>query len=92
VLNAKKIPLVCYCHVGFSGAILYVGSEFQVIGALSGKQAAKILKEGAKPDTIPVAMQDDLKILVDLKTAKKLGIDLPLSILQIAKEVDSERK
>ncbi len=92
VIGAKKIPAVCYCHVGFSGAILYVGSEFKKIGAYSGQQAVRILKEGAKPESLPVRIQEDLTILVDLKTSKKLGIELPLGILQIAKTVDSERK
>ena len=69
-----------------------MGSEFKKIGALSGTQAVKILKEGAKPENLPVLIQDDLKILVDLKAAKKMGIELPMGILQIAKTVESERK
>lgn len=92
VISAKNIPAVAFAHVGFSGAVLYVGSEFNTIGAYSGSQAAKILKEGAKPEALPVLMQDDLTILVDLKTSKKLGINLPMGILQIAKDVSSERK
>lgn len=92
VVSGKNIPAVCFCHVGFSGAVLYVGSEFKTIGAYSGSQAAKILKGGVKPETLPVLIQDDLTILVDLKTSKKLGINLPMGILQIAKDVSSERK
>jgi putative tryptophan/tyrosine transport system substrate-binding protein len=92
VTNPANIPVVSYCHVGFSGGILYVGSEFDTIGEMSGIQAAKILKEGAKPESLPVGIQEDLKILVDLKAAKKMGIDLPMGILQIAKSVDSEKK
>ncbi len=92
VIGAKKIPAVCYCHVGFSGAVLYVGSEFKKIGIFSGQQAVKILKEGAKPETLPVRIQEDLTILVDLKTSKKMGIELPLGILQIAKTVESVKK
>ena len=92
LIQPKKIPLVCYCHVGFSGAILYVGSEFKRIGALSGTQAVKILKEGSAPETLPILMQDDLSILVDLEVSNKMGIELPMEILQIAKEVTSERK
>lgn len=92
VISSKKIPAVCYCHVGFSGAVLYVGSEFKKIGIFSGQQAVKILKDGAKPESLPVLIQDDLTILVDLKTSKKLGIELPLGILQIAKTVESEKK
>jgi putative tryptophan/tyrosine transport system substrate-binding protein len=89
VVNPKKIPVVCYCHVGFPGAVLYLGSEFKTIGALSGTQAVKILKQGVKPETLPVLLQDNLTILVDLKATKNLGIELPLGILQIAKSVDS---
>jgi putative tryptophan/tyrosine transport system substrate-binding protein len=92
VIGNKKIPSICFAHVGFSGAVLYVGSEFDQIGAYSGSQAAKILKDGVKPETLPVMIQDELKILVDLKTAKKLGIELPLGILQISKAVESEKK
>jgi putative tryptophan/tyrosine transport system substrate-binding protein len=92
VTDQKNIPVVSFCHVGFQGGVLYVGSEFKKIGALSGTQAVKILKEGAKPENLPVLVQDDLKILVDLKAAKRMGIELPMGILQIAKTVESERK
>jgi putative ABC transport system substrate-binding protein len=92
VINPKKIPLVCYCHVGFNGAVLYVGSEFKKIGALSGAQAEKILKQGVRPEALPVLMQEDLTILVDEMTTRKLGIELPMGILQIAKSVDSVRE
>ncbi|HNY65636.1 MAG TPA: ABC transporter substrate binding protein [Deltaproteobacteria bacterium] len=92
VIAPKNIPAICYAHVGFSGAVLYVGSEFDQIGAYAGAQAARILKEGVKPETLPVLMQEDLKILVDVKTSRKLGIELPMGILQIAKSVESEKK
>jgi len=91
LIEENKIPAVCYCHVGFSGAILYVGSEFKRIGALSGTQAAKILKEGAVPEMLPILIQEELTILVDIEASKKVGIELPLEILQIAKEVTAER-
>lgn len=92
VTNAANIPVISYCHVGFSGGVLYVGSEFEKIGELSGIQAAKILKEGTRPESLPIAIQEDLKILVDLKAAKRMGIELPMGILQIAKSVDTGRK
>ena len=92
VTEPRKVPSVCFCHVGFSGAVLYVGSEFKRIGALSGAQAVKILKEGAKPESLPVMIQDDLTILVDLDASKRMGIELPMEILQIAKEVTTVRK
>ena len=92
IAHKNNIPAVCFCHVGFSGAIFYVGAEFKNVGSLSGTQAVKILKEGALPGDLPVLFQEDLTILVDLDASKKLGIEMPLQLLQIAKTVDSERK
>ena len=69
------------------GAVLYIGADFYVIGGFSGTQAVKILKDGAKPGDLPVLRQEDLLIQVDLEAAKKLGIELPLSILKLAEEV-----
>ncbi|MFY9398625.1 MAG: ABC transporter substrate binding protein [Desulfomonilia bacterium] len=91
VLSKAKIPCICYCHVGLSGAILYIGSEFGVIGELSGSQAAKILIEGAKPETLPVLYQNELKILADEGMIRDLGIEMPLDLLELSRKVDSER-
>ena len=87
VADPNNIPVICFCHVGFSGAIFYVGAEFNTVGSLSASQAVKILKEGAKPESLPVMVQEDLTIMVDLDATKRLGIELPLGLLQIAKKV-----
>ncbi|MBN2297610.1 MAG: hypothetical protein JXM72_03400 [Deltaproteobacteria bacterium] len=92
IIGKNKIPAICFCHVGFSGAIFYVGAEFKKIGSLSGTQAVRILKEGSAPGDLPVLFQEDLTILVDLNASKNIGIEMPLQLLQIAKTVDSERK
>ncbi|HHO75276.1 MAG TPA: hypothetical protein ENN05_02470, partial [Deltaproteobacteria bacterium] len=91
-IRKNNIPAVCFCHVGFSGAIFYVGAEFKKIGAQSGTHAVKILKDGAAPGDLPVLFQEDLTILVDLDASRELGIEMPLQLLQIAKTVDSEKK
>jgi putative ABC transport system substrate-binding protein len=83
-----KIPVFSFALMKVPGAILYVGSDFGEIGTLSGQQAAKILKGEAKPDTLPILKQEDLKILVDTKMMKKLNWQLPMEILQIAQSVD----
>lgn len=92
IAHKNNIPAVCFCHVGFSGAIFYVGADFKKVGSLSGSQAVRILKEGAVPENLPVLFQEDLTILVDLDASKRLGIEMPLQLLQLAKTVDSERK
>ncbi len=86
--NARKIPGISLVLMKFPGAILYVGSDFGLIGALSATQALKILKDGADPGTLPILKQEELKILVDTSQMNKLGIQLPMEILQIAQSVE----
>jgi putative ABC transport system substrate-binding protein len=86
--KTSKIPGVILAYVKAPGGTLYIGSDFAYIGALSGRQATKILKEGVKAETLPVMRQEDLGIMVDTKEMKELGIELPLGILQLAKPVE----
>ena len=83
-----KIPVFSFALLKVPGAILYVGSDFSEIGTLSGQQASKILKGEARPETLPILKQEDLKILVDTKQMKTLNWQLPMEILQLAHGVD----
>jgi len=71
-----------------AGSVLYIAADFRVVGGLAGKQVVKILKEGAKPETLPVLRQENLVIHIDLNALKMLGIQLPNQILQIAKPLE----
>ena len=83
----NKMPVLSLVHMDVPGALLYVGSDLKASGALSGKQAAKILLEGAKPDDLPILRQEDLTIMVDTDVLKSLQIELPMEILMLAKSL-----
>jgi putative ABC transport system substrate-binding protein len=46
----------------------------------------KILK-GAKPADLPIEQANRFEFVINLKTAKTLGIDVPLHLQQLADEV-----
>lgn len=82
-----RIPIFSFALVKMPGAMMYVGSDFGIVGGLAGSQAVKILKEGARPESLPVLQQKELRILVDTNQLRELGYKLPLEVLQIAEEV-----
>jgi len=83
-----KIPVFSLALFKVPGGIVYIGSDFEVIGSLAGQQAVKILNDGVEPGSLPVLKQDELKIFVDTKQMQALGIQLPMEILQLAESVE----
>ena len=68
------------------GALLSYGSRMAPIYRRAAHYVDKILK-GAKPGDLPVEQPTMFNLVLDLKTAKTLGITFPASILMRANEV-----
>ena len=72
-------------HVEAGGLISY-GLNRDDLWRRAGAYAAKILK-GAKPGDLPVEMRPKLELVINLKTAKALGITIPPSVMGFANDV-----
>jgi len=69
-----------------AGGLLSYGANLSVIARRAGVFVAKILK-GAKPFDLPVEQPTKFELVINLKTAKALGLVVPQSIVVRADDV-----
>ena len=84
---AKKLPTVYGYreHVEAGGLISY-GVNLNSCFHRAAYYVDKILK-GQKPGDLPVQMPTNYRLVINLKTAKALGLDVSLQLQQRADEV-----
>ena len=68
------------------GALMSYGPDFQEIYREAGHYVGRILK-GGRPAEMPIEQPRQFRLVVNLKTAKALGVTVPQSVLLRADEV-----
>ncbi|MGE5585939.1 MAG: ABC transporter substrate-binding protein [Bacillota bacterium] len=88
VAEESKMPLVVGEEDGVKrGALATVGIDYYALGKQTAKMAVKVLRENAKPEEMPIEYQENVRMVINLKAAAKMGVTVPDSLIQEAYEV-----
>jgi putative ABC transport system substrate-binding protein len=83
----KRLPAVYqFREYAIAGGLLSYGVSITGVYWQFGQYAAKILK-GASPADLPVQQGNKFELVINIKTAKQLGIAISANLLSLADEV-----
>jgi putative ABC transport system substrate-binding protein len=84
---ALRLPAIYqWPEMAEEGGLIAYGPRWPEILELYAGQGVKLLR-GARPADLPVEQPTKFELVINLKTAKALGLDVPLPLQQLADEV-----
>jgi len=83
----RRVPAMYeWGEIARDGGLMAYGPVFAQLNRRVASYVERILK-GARPADLPVELPTQFELVINLKTAKALGLTIPQSILQRADEV-----
>jgi ABC-type uncharacterized transport system substrate-binding protein len=82
----QRLPSVGFSEYAEAGGLIGYRIDFVEMYRRAGIFVDRILK-GAKPADLPVEQATKFVVLINMKTAKALGLDVPPTLLVRANEV-----
>ena len=84
---ANRLPAIYEDRVFLdAGGLMSYGPSIEDVCRRAATYVDKILK-GAKPGDLPIEQPSKFELIINLKTAKALGLEIPLQFQQLADEV-----
>jgi putative tryptophan/tyrosine transport system substrate-binding protein len=85
-LDARLPAVYGFRNMVEAGGLMSYGANYSSLFQRAGNYVDKILR-GAKPSDIPVEQPTKFDLVINLKTAKELGVTIPDTLLALADEV-----
>jgi len=83
----KKLPtMFTEQSLVAAGGLASYGQNFHEVGRISAKYVKKVLT-GTRPQELPVEQPREYELVINLKTAKQIGVTIPQSVIYQADKV-----